>query len=89
MDSLTISNLISLLALAAFLYAPYEMQARFRRRRPLLIGASCAAVLAPLGAIFGHLNGWSYWSGGLLTWLVGTAICAGLASLAPGPAETG
>lgn len=76
-------TIMSLLALAAFLYAPYEMQTRFRRRRPFLIGLGCSAVLVPFGAYFAHLHGWPWVVGALLTWLAGTAICAGIASLAP------
>ena len=85
MESLSTIDVISAMALAGFLYAPYGMQSRFRRRRPWLIGAGCSAVLVPFGAYIAHLEGWPFLSGALLTWIVGTVICAGIAGLAPSP----
>jgi Na+/melibiose symporter-like transporter len=85
MESLSTIDFISAMALAGFFYAPYEMQSRFRRRRPWLIGAGCSAVLVPFGAYIAHLEGWSFFTGALVTWIVGTAICAGIAGLAPSP----
>lgn len=80
-------NLFLLAACMFLLVIPFEMQRRYRVRRPILIGVCCSLAFLPIALTLAMQLQWSSLVGTLLLWLVIAAACVVLAYIAPEPKE--